>query len=48
MPTWYLVVRAARYLGVEPWELAKRPMIWTNWALAAENAENKAEHERNK
>ena len=39
------MIRAARYLGVAPWELAERPSYWRNWALACENAENWAESE---
>jgi hypothetical protein len=39
MPEWYPLLRAARYLGVPPWELAKRPMGWTQMALTAEKAE---------
>ncbi|AZF90302.1 MAG: hypothetical protein BPHS0_16 [Phage 5P_3] len=44
MPSWYSVIRAARYLNVPPWELASRPSVWTDWALASESAENAAEH----
>ncbi len=41
-PDWYPLVRAARYLGVAPWELAERPAAWQNWALTAEAAESEA------
>jgi len=44
-PDWYLLLRAARYLGVAPWELAQRPTTWRDWALAAEQAEAQAEAE---
>jgi len=39
MPDWYPLIRAARYLGVAPWELATQPIAWQDWALMAENAE---------
>lgn len=42
VPEWYLLIRAARYLGVPPWDLMQQPAIWREWALTAENAENKA------
>jgi len=34
------LIRAARYLGVAPWDLAKQPIFWKYAALAAESAEN--------
>lgn len=43
LPQWYMQIRAARYLGVAPWDLVLRPLVWTEWALAAEDAENKAQ-----
>lgn len=36
-------MRAARYLGVPPWELAQRPTAWRDWALLSEAAEHEAE-----
>lgn len=36
------MIRAARYLGVAPWELAKQSVYWRNLALAFEAAENGA------
>lgn len=39
MPEWYPLIRAARYLGVAPWELQAQPIAWQEWALMAENAE---------
>jgi len=42
MPTWYPLLRAARYMGVAPWELMDRPIAWMEWALIAEAAENEA------
>ena len=40
------MIRAARYLGVAPWELSRQPVTWRDWALTAESAENQAEAER--
>jgi hypothetical protein len=47
-PDWYLLLRAARYLGVAPWDLSERPQAWMEWALESENAELSAENERAK
>jgi len=44
-PDWYLLIRAARYLGVAPWDLARQPVVWRDWALIAESAEAEAEAE---
>lgn len=43
LPAWYTLLRAARYLGVAPWELAAQPVIWARWAWAAESAEGMAQ-----
>lgn len=43
MPNWFPLVRAARYLGVPPWELARQPVAWMSWALTAERAESEGE-----
>ena len=43
LPDWYPLLRAARYLQVAPWELAARPIVWVDWALMAESAENEAQ-----
>lgn len=48
VPDWYLVIRAARYLGVAPWEMLEQPSLWLGWALASERAENEAAAERQK
>lgn len=48
LPDWYVLIRAARYLGTPPWELARQPTLWRDWALAAESAEAGAEAERMK
>lgn len=41
-PWWYAHIRAAKYLGVKPWELAEQPKFWREVALMAENAEHEA------
>lgn len=43
-----MLLRAAKFLGVAPWELAERPALWTALALAAESAEADAEAQRRK
>lgn len=48
VPDWYPLIRAARYLGVPPWELADQPTYMMHWALLAESAENQAEFQRQK
>jgi hypothetical protein len=47
-PDWYLTLRAAKYLGVAPWDLAERPVWWQEIALAAEKAETAAANSRSK
>ncbi len=47
-PPEYGLVRAARYLGVNPWDLADRPAVWRDWALEFEAAEAWAEAELQK
>lgn len=42
---WYPLIRAAKYLGVAPWELAAQPGFWRTWALQAETAETQAHNE---
>jgi uncharacterized protein Usg len=44
-PEWYPLIRAARYLGVPPWELAEQSYVWQEWALAAESAEIEAQQD---
>ena len=43
MPEWYPLIRAARYLGVAPWELLEQQSAWMEYALMAESAEREAE-----
>lgn len=45
-PEWYLLIRAAKFLGVNPWELSEQPIGWMQMALEAESAERWAERER--
>lgn len=40
VPDWFILLKAARYLGVPPWDLAQKPYWWINIAIAAESAEN--------
>lgn len=43
LPDWYVVVRAAKYLGVPPWELAEKPTYWLEWALTAMGIDGESE-----
>lgn len=47
-PTWYRVVKAARYLRMTPPEVAKMPLFWVEAAEAAQDAEATAEAEHRK
>lgn len=43
---WYRIIRASRFLGVPPWELASAPLFWLNAAeesMVAEAAAQKAQ-----
>ena len=42
-PHWYPLVAAARYLGVDPWDLFYQPTYWIHRAVAAQNAEAHAQ-----
>jgi hypothetical protein len=42
LPDWYALMRAARYLGVPPWQLQEQPAAWLTWALTSEAAEMEA------
>lgn len=46
-PEQYLLIRAARYLHVPPWELARQPVYWRNWALLCDACEIDAENYHN-
>ena len=43
-----MLLRAARYLGVAPWDLAEQPAHWFQWALHAERAEGEARAQKAK
>lgn len=43
---WYRVIRAAKYLGVAPWDLAAQPMVWVERAETAQAAEAHAQNAR--
>jgi len=47
-PNWYRLLKAAKYLGVPPWELARQPLTWVEMAEAAQDAEAhaRAVHEK--
>ena len=45
LPDWYTTLRAAKYLGVAPWDLALQPLVWEQWAIEALAAEGAAEEE---
>lgn len=47
-PRWYSTIQAARYLRVEPWVLADRPLWWQEAALAAMAAEEHARRQHEK
>ena len=46
LPDWFRTIKAAQAIGVPPWELADKPLIWQEWALSAQAAENAAKEER--
>jgi hypothetical protein len=41
-PDWYPTLKAAIYLHVSPWELARQSVVWQRWALAAQAAEEES------
>ena len=40
LPDWYPLIRAAKYLGVAPWDLLQQPLFWQQKALLAEKVES--------
>lgn len=48
MPAWYRTILAAKELGVPPWELADKPLIWQEWALTVAHVQNHVQEERAK
>ena len=45
-PAWYDLIRAAKYLGCNPWDLLTVHPAWTRWSREAEGAEAYAAEER--
>jgi hypothetical protein len=45
MPDWYPLIKAGKILGCKPWELLDQSPAWVTWALGAEGAELRAEHQ---
>lgn len=43
VPGWYRIIKAAQFLRVPPWELARQPMAWVRMAEEAQSAEAHAE-----
>lgn len=39
-PEWWVLIQAAKYLGVPPWDLEQQRPFWLNAALASLSAEN--------
>ena len=47
IPYWYRLVKASKYLGVAPWDLAQQSAYWLEAAEQAREADNHAEAIRN-
>ncbi len=47
-PDYYALIKAAKYLGVPPWELAERPTYWQEWANDSQSLDNEVEKEQEK
>lgn len=47
-PVWYRLVKAGKYLGVPPWEMAKVPLFWVLAAEEAQSAEAQAQAQLDK
>lgn len=45
LPSWYRLLKAAQYLRVAPWDLAKAPTFWVYAAEQAQTAEAHADAE---
>lgn len=46
MPHEYALFRAAKYVGVPPWELEQQSVYWMNHALKFEAIENEVTRKR--
>jgi hypothetical protein len=42
-PSWYWLIQAAKYYEVPPWELAKQPLAYRDFALMIMSAEAHAQ-----
>lgn len=45
IPDEYALIRAAKYLGVAPWELMRQPYFWQQKAILYEKVENAVQEE---
>lgn len=43
LPWYYPLIKAARFMGVPPWELAKQSIFWQDAALQVEAADSNAQ-----
>lgn len=48
LPDWYPLLRAAKYLGVAPWDLLQQPLFWQQKAILAEKVESNVQEELQK
>ena len=46
MTDWYLLIRAARYLKVAPWDLVEQSIFWYHKALESETIDAEVEQAR--
>ena len=46
MTDWYVLIRAARYLGVAPWDLMEQSIFWYHKALESEGIDAEVEQAR--
>lgn len=46
MTDWYVLIRAARYLKVAPWELLAQPVYWQRKAIESESIDAEVEEAR--
>lgn len=46
MLDWYVLIRAARYLKVAPWDLLDQPVYWRQKAIESESIDAEVEEAR--
>ena len=46
MTDWYVLIRAARYLQVAPWDLLQQPVYWQHKAIESEAIDAEVEDAR--